>query len=532
MSTFYVKVAVLDGDSCLWQHDGLTNSIITKASATLMVATLVIICFSRWAKKFIIKIEPPQPPGPPGLPIIGNLPFIKPDFLQYVTKQSQIYGPIIKLRMGSKIYIVISSPSIAKEILKDHDTTFANRDAPAAAINGYYGGLDIVWRSNGQELHKLRKLVVREIMCNKGLNACYELRRRKIRQMVKYIHGKIGSSINLSEQIFLATMSVTISTLWGDSLNEEEAKRVVEFKERLEEFVGLIGAPNVSDIFPVLRPLDLQGIESKTKKLLSWFYEFLESVIEQRRKAGEAEQQEESKDFLQQLLELNQRGDAKASLSMTEIKALLLDMIVGGTDTTFTTMEWAMTELLRHPDKLKRVADELDAVVGGQNVVEETHLPRLRYLEAVVKETFRIHPPAPLLLPHMAGETTVVAGYTIPKHSNVFFNAWAIQRDPELWENPLRFEPERFMRESEKRNYLGNSFHLFPFGSGRRICVGIPLAEKLIMHILATLVHSFEWVSPDGKKPDIRDKLALVLSKVEPLFVVPIARLPNSQQYE
>ncbi|GMI99544.1 cytochrome P450, family 706, subfamily A, polypeptide 4 [Hibiscus trionum] len=531
MSTFYDNFSVLAGDGWSWRRVGLSISTINEATATLAVATLVIICFSRWAKKLIIKTKPPPPPGPPGLPIIGNLPFIKPDFLQYVTKQSQIYGPIIKLHMGSKIYIVISSPSIAKEILRDHDATFANRDTPVSAINGSYGGLDIVWRSNGPELHKLRKLVVREIMCNKGLDACYELRRREIRQMVKYIYGKTGSSINLSEQIFLTTLSVTISMLWGGSLNGEEAERGVEFKERLEEFVGLIGAPNVSDIFPVLRPFDLQGIEFKSKKLLSWFYEFLESVIEQRRKVGEGEE-EESKDFLQQLLELSGRGDAKASLSMQEVKALLLDMIVGGTDTTFTTMEWAMTELLRHPDKLKRVTDELDAVVGDQNVVEETHLPRLLYLEAVVKETFRIHPPAPLLLPHMAGETTVVAGYTIPKHSNVFFNVWAIQRDPELWENPLRFEPERFMEESEKRNYLGNSFHLFPFGSGRRICVGIPLAEKLVMHILATLVHSFEWGLPDGEKPDIKDKLALVLAKEEPLVVVPIARLSNSQQYQ
>ncbi|KAL4384061.1 hypothetical protein GQ457_15G001440 [Hibiscus cannabinus] len=532
MLTFSDKFAILASDGWPWRRVGLTASTITEATVTLAVATLVIICFSWWAKKFIIKTKPPLPPGPPGLPIIGNLPFIKPDFLQYVTKQSQIYGPIVKFHMGSKIYIVISSPSIAKEILRDHDATFANRDPPASAINGSYGGLDIVWRPNGPELHKLRKLVVREIMCNKGLDACYELRRREIRRMVKYIKGKIGSSINLSEQIFLTTLSVTISTLWGGSLNGEEAERGVEFKERLEEFVGLIGAPNVSDIFPVLRPFDLQGIESKSKKRLSWFYGYLESVIQQRTKVGEGEREEQSKDFLQQLLELSQRGDAKASLSMQEVKALLLDMIIGGTDTTFTTTEWAMTELLRHPDKLKRAVDELDAVVGDRTVVEETHLPRLLYLEAVVKETFRIHPPAPLLLPHMAGETTVVAGYTIPKHSNVFFNVWAIQRDPELWENPLRFEPERFMEESEKRNHLGNSFHIFPFGSGRRICVGIPLAERLVMHILATLVHSFDWELTNGEKPDIKDKLGLVLSKEEPLVVVPIPRLSNSQQYQ
>ncbi|MBA0690012.1 hypothetical protein Goari_007710 [Gossypium aridum] len=316
MSNFYDKVAVLAGD-------GLAAFTITEVAATLTVATLLIIYYSRLVKKHIIKTKL-SPPGPVGLPILGHLLFIKPDFLQYVTKQSQIHGRIIKLQLGRKVYIIVSSPSIAKQILKDHDAIFANRDIPVAAIKGSFGGLDIVWRSNGPELRKLRKLVVREIMSNKGLDACYEFRRREIRQMVKNIHEKIGSPINLSEQIFLTTLSVTISMLWGGSLNGEEAKLGLEFKDRLEEFMKLMGEPNISDIFPMLRPFDLQGIESKAKKHLSWFYGFLESVIKQRMKLGEGPKMGDNKDFLQQLLELNQRGDAKTSLSMMEIKALLL----------------------------------------------------------------------------------------------------------------------------------------------------------------------------------------------------------------
>ncbi|KAG8480368.1 hypothetical protein CXB51_024577 [Gossypium anomalum] len=500
MSNFYVKV----NNGRLPGRYGLAAFTITEVAATLAVATLVIIYFSRLVKKFIIKTKPPPlPPGPPGLPILGHLLFIKPDFLQYVTKQSKIHGPIIKLQLGRKVYVIISSPSIAKQILKDHDAIFANRDVPAAAVTGTYAGLDILWRPNGPGLHKLRKLVVREIMSKEGLDSCYEFRRREIRHTVKNILGKIGLPINLSEQIFLTMLSVTISMLWGGSLNGEEAKLGLEFKDRVEEFVGLFGEPNVSDIFPVLKPLDLQGIESKTKKHMSWFYGFFESVIEQRTKLGGGPKMAGSKDFLQQF-----------------------------TDTTSTTMEWAMTELLRHPNKLQRVTEELNAIIGDQTSVEESHLPRLLYLEAVVKETFRIHPPAPLLFPHMSSETTIVAGYTIPKNSNIFFNVWAIQRDAEFWEDPFRFEPERFLRDTEKRNYTGNSFHFFPFGSGRRICVGIPLAEKIMMQILATLLHCFEWELPNGRKPDVKEKLQLVLSKAEPLVVVPVARLSNFMQYE
>ncbi|KAK8324482.1 hypothetical protein V6Z12_A12G301600 [Gossypium hirsutum] len=484
MSNFYDKVA---GKGWLRRHDGLAAFTITEVVATLTVATLVIIYFSRLVKKLIIKTKPsPLPPGPIGLPILGHRLFIKPNFLQYVTEQSKIHGPIIKLQLGRKVYIIISSPSIAKQILKDHDAIFANRDIP------------------------LRKLVVSEIMSNKGLNACYEFRRREIRHGVKNIHGKIGSLINLSEQIFLTTFNITVNMLWGGSLNGEESNLLLEFKDRFEEFSRLMAELNVSDMFPVLRPFDLQGIEFKAKKNISWFYEFFES----------------------QLLELNQIGDVKTSISMKEIKAILLSIVTGATDTTFTTIEWAMTELLRHPDKLRRVVEELDAIIGDQNIVEEFHLPRLLYLEAVVKETLRIHPPAPLLMPHMPSETIVVAGYTIPKNSNIFFNVWAIQRDTQFWENPLQFEPERFLNVIEKRNYKGNSFDFFPFGSGRRICVGISIAEKIVTLVLATLLHCFEWELPNGRKPDVKEKLLLVLSKAEPLIVVPVARSSNSMQYQ
>ncbi|KAK6262191.1 hypothetical protein QUC31_008007 [Theobroma cacao] len=166
-------------------------------------------------------------------------------------------------------------------------------------------------------------------MSNRSLDACYTLRRREVRQMVKYIYGKVCSAVKIGEQMFLTSLNVMLSMLWGGSLNGEERSRFgIEFRKRLVEFVELVGAPNVSDVFPVLTPFDLQGIQSKAKKNLSWLYEIFESVIVHRTKVeqadGEGKKKEESKDFLQHLLELNQRGDDKTSLSMNEAKALLL----------------------------------------------------------------------------------------------------------------------------------------------------------------------------------------------------------------
>ncbi|XVE68318.1 hypothetical protein DITRI_Ditri09bG0058000 [Diplodiscus trichospermus] len=528
------KVAALCCGTLSWCCcNGLAKHTIISGAAALLAAALTIAYYARWVKKFNKNI-PPLPPGPPGLPILGNLPFLQSDLHRYFSKLSQIYGPIIKLQLGSKICIVINSASVAKEVLKDNDAIFANRDPPAAAIVGSYGGSDIAWRSHGPELHKLRRLV-RESVSNTRLDGCYLLRRREVREMVKDIYGKVGlSPVNIGDQMFLTSLNVITSMLWGGPLHGEERSRLgIKFRQVVKEFVELLGAPNLSDLFPSLTRFDLQGVQSKMKKLSTWLDKFLESVIAQRKNIADHQSEGEPKDFLQLLLELNQKGDHKSSLSMNEIKALLVDIVVAGTDTTSNTVEWTMTELLRHPHKMRKVVEELDTVVGDQNIVEESHIPQLVYLDAVITETLRVHPPTPLLLPRKPSNNCTIVGYTIPKDCRVLVNVWAIQRDPEYWENPLEFEPERFLRDgAERDNYMGNNFNFLPFGSGRRICVGIPMAERMMKHVLATLLHSFEWKLPEGKRPEIEEKLGIVLKKTEPLVAIPASRLFNSEQYQ
>ncbi|XVF53970.1 hypothetical protein PTKIN_Ptkin05aG0143400 [Pterospermum kingtungense] len=219
------KVSVLscESRSWWWCGNGLAEDAMVKAAATLLAAVLTIVCCAIWVKKFR-RSKPPLPPGPPGLPILGNLPFLQHDLHQYFFKLSQIYGPVRKLRLGSKMCIVVNSASVAKEVLKDHDAIFSNRDPPITAIIGTYGGADIAWRANTPEWRNLRRLVVREILSNTSLDACYALRRREVREMVKDIYAKVGSSspVNIGDQMFLTVLNVITSMLWGGSLHGEE----------------------------------------------------------------------------------------------------------------------------------------------------------------------------------------------------------------------------------------------------------------------------------------------------------------------
>ncbi|KAK4838673.1 hypothetical protein QYF36_015513 [Acer negundo] len=249
---------------------------------------------------------PPLTPGPPGLPLLGSLPFLEPNLHRCSARLSEIYGPIMKLQLGRKLCVVISSPSLAKQVFKDHDAIFANRDPTVAAIAGTYGGIDILWSpSHDTEWRKLRKIFVQEMISKPSLDACYALRRQKVRKMVKDVYSKVGSSINIGEQMFITILNVIISMSWGSSLNEEDRSTVgIQFRQVVDQYVELWGAPNMSDLFPVLARFDLQGIESKMKKLSSWFDRIFKSVIDSRTKNDQAGS---NRDFLEILLELSIR---------------------------------------------------------------------------------------------------------------------------------------------------------------------------------------------------------------------------------
>lgn len=205
-------------------------------------------------------------------------------------------------------------------------------------------------------------------------------------------------------------------------------------------------------------------------------------------------------------------------------------MFTAGTDTTSSTVEWAIAELIRHPNILARVQQELDEVVGRDRLVTELDLDQLTYLQAVVKETFRLHPSTPLSLPRMAAESCEINGYHIPKGATVLVNVWAIARDPAQWTDPLEFKPERFLPGGEKPNVdvRGNNFEVIPFGAGRRICAGMSLGLRMVQLLTASLVHAFDWNLEDGHMPEklnMDESYGLTLQRAAPLMVHPRPRL-------
>lgn len=207
----------------------------------------------------------------------------------------------------------------------------------------------------------------------------------------------------------------------------------------------------------------------------------------------------------------------------------LQDLIVGGSDSLSTAVEWSLTELLRHPHVLEAAQLELEQVVGRDRLVQESDFTSLPYLNCIVKETLRLHPPTPLAIPHFSSEECTLSGYRIPANTTAYVNIYAIGRDPAAWESPNHFKPSRF--KDSNVNVYGHDFHLLPFSSGRRGCPGIHFALPTYKLMLANLLHCFTWTPPPGltsEDIDIHEAVGIVCSRLNPLLAsVSHGRVPK-----
>ncbi|CAL1391920.1 unnamed protein product [Linum trigynum] len=477
------------------------------------------------------------PPGPRGLPIVGYIPFLMyngrkiPIHRQFNDLAAQ-YGPIFKIWVGGQLHVVISSPALAKQVLRDDESNFSGRDLPLAIRACTYGGLDLAGLPMGRDWNFMKKVVLREVLSNPSLDRCYELRRSVVVKALREVRS--GQPVGVLELAHKMVANATMAMTWGgsdhgDVVDKDKTRRLGD------EMMTLMEQPNVSDAFPLLARFDLQGIGRKAAEAAGRFDRIITSVI-QKRFDGEGsliitEEGKEKKDLLQVLLETRERSGAGSSLaSMNQFKALLLDITPGGAGNIATVIEWAMTELVKCDKAMTNVKRELDDVVGLESLVEDHHLKKLNYLDAVVKETFRLYQ---VIIQRQALQPCTIGGYDIPKKAKVMVNAWAIHMDPRLWEVPTEFRPERFLESGNGMmpfDFQGSNSHFvyIPFGSGRRICAGINLATRMLKYVLASLLHSFDWKLPAGEggsTVDVSDEFTLIIKKKKPLTIVPTPRL-------
>ncbi|WMV56501.1 hypothetical protein MTR67_049886 [Solanum verrucosum] len=465
------------------------------------------------------------PPGPKGFPIIGNLHMVLGKNLhQALHHIAKKHGPIMSMQFGLVPVIVASSPHAAELFLKKHDIAFASRPYNAAGQYIAYDHRDIVFGKYGPHWRNMRKLCTIKLLTNIKINSFRSMRKQELGIFVNSLKQAASNHIEVDLSAKLASLSANMSCLMvlGKKYMEEEFDDR-GFKNIMEETVVIAASPNIGEFFPFLSVFDLQGFIARMKELAKIFDDFFEKVIDEH---VQSKDQKKAKDIIDTMMTIMQSGEAEFKFDRRHVKAVLLDLLIASTDTISTAIDWIFSELLRHPKVMKKLQNELEQAVGINRMVEESDLEKLEYLDTVIKEGLRLHPPSPLLTPHESIEDCIVDGFDIPKGSRLFVNVWAIGRDLEAWPEPEKFMPERFI--DSNIDLRGHDFQLLPFGSGRRSCPGLQLGLTTIRLVLAQFVHCFDWELPNGMMPnhiDMTEKFGLVTPRAQHLMVIPTYRL-------
>ncbi|CAN6174468.1 unnamed protein product [Urochloa humidicola] len=468
------------------------------------------------------------PPGPKPWPIIGNLNLIGELPHRSIHELSKQYGPIMQLRFGSMPVAIGSSAEMARLFLKTHDAAFSGR--PTLSVGKYtaYNSSDIMWSQYDAYLRQARKICATELFSARRLESFEHIRDEEMRGILRDLwHAALGRErvVQLRGYLQMMTLGMISRMVLGKKYIQVEASTVftaAEFREIVDELFALNGVFNVGDFVPWLHWMDLQGYVRRMKRASKTFGRFLDHILDEhdqrRRVEGEGFV---VRDMVDVLLQLADDPHLEVPLTRDNVKALTQDMILGGSDTTTMTIEWAISELLKNPESLAMATEELDRVIGRERLVTERDFPHLPYMEAVLKETLRLHPAAPVLAPHLAREDTSVDGYDVPAGTTVFVNVWSIGRDPALWDAPEEFHPVRFI--GSEVDVKGQDFELLPFGSGRRMCPGFTLALKVTMLSIANLLHCFTWRFPDGitmEQLSMEETFLLALPRKAPLEAI------------
>ncbi|CAA0384423.1 unnamed protein product [Arabidopsis thaliana] len=435
---------------------------------SIFLCFLLLLPLSLILFKKLLPSKGKLPPGPIGLPIIGNLHQLGKLLYKSFHKISQEYGPVVLLRLGVVPVIVVSSKKGAEEVLKTHDLETCTR--PKTAATGLY------IREEESEL--------------------------LVKKISKSVDETQNSSVDLRKVLFSFTASIICRLAFGQNFHQCDFVDMEKVEELVLESEANLGTFAFADFFPG-----------------GWL---IDRISGQHSRTG---QPQDHSDIVSVMLDMINKPTKADSFKVTydHLKGVMSDIFLAGVNGGANTMIWTLTELSRHPRVMKKLQEEIRAMLGpNKERITEEDLEKVEYLKLVMVETFRLHPPAPLLLPRLTMSDIKIQGYNIPKNTMIQINTYAIGRDPKYWKQPGEFIPERFL--DSPIDYKGQHFELLPFGAGRRICPGMATRITMVELGLLNLLYFFDWSLPNGmtiEDIDMEEDGGFAIAKKVPLVLIP-----------
>ncbi|CAI0410688.1 unnamed protein product [Linum tenue] len=500
----------------------------------LIISIIIIIIFSpkKWAPRGRRKTGRHLAPAPGWrLPVIGHLHHFltsrQPPH-RLLRELSRKHGDVIRLELGEISHVLISSAEAAMEVMRTHDVKFAQRPPHPHYEKVVYGGMDLIQAPYGDYWRQLRRVATLELLTAKRVRSLGRVREAEVRALVRSIAvastATAGATIDLTRMLFRI---ISMSTFGDVSRGQEEFIKVAE------ELVEYAGGFKVAYLFPSNALVQrLSGTEEFLDGIQKVVDRLAESMIGQhqaRRAAqgGKSMSEEEEEHLLDVLLNLQENGDTLGfHLSTDAVKGFLLDIFLAGSETPAALIEWAISEMIKNPEVMYKAQSEVRRVFSEKGRVEEARISELAYLKLVIKETLRLHTPAPLVLPRECREECHISGYHIPLKTRILVNVWAIARDPRYWgEEAEKFLPERFL--NNKVSFRGGDFEFLPFGAGRRMCPGMTFGLAAAELTLANLLFHFDWKLPrevEATSFNMDEKFGVTLRRENHLELIPVIR--------
>ncbi|KAI3465304.1 hypothetical protein Pfo_021967 [Paulownia fortunei] len=491
--------------------------------------SLLTFLFLLSLSKFILPIKQSRnknlAPSPPGIPVIGHLHLLnkEPPYrtLQHLARK---YGSIFSLRFGVRNVVVVSSPAAVEECFTKNDLIFTNRPKFLCGKHLNYNFTTLGAAPYGPHWRNLRRLTTLEIFSTVRLNGFLGIRQEEIKLLLKDLYQsssqdfvKVEMKSKLSELSFNIIMRIVAGKRYfGHQVENNDG--ATRFRDLMREMFYLSGASNPGDYLPFLQWIDYQGLEKRMLILQREIDAFLQGLIDENRNENHGRKDDGRKTMIDSMLAMQLSEPEYYSDEI--IKGIILILLMAGTDTSAVTMEWAISLLLNHPEVLKKARMELDHYVGQDRLVDEPDISKLPYLQGIVNETLRLYPAVPLLPPRESSDDCTIGRFDIPSKTMLLVNAWAIHRDPQVWDDPESFKPERYEGLEDEAYKL----KLIPFGLGRRKCPGAGLANREVALALSTLIQCFEWERINKELVDMEEGTGLTMPKAKPLEAMCRAR--------